>query len=103
MHHSWPDHVRVEDFGIRCYDLAYALMDGADAILIDAVPRGQSPGTIYLIEPDLENIGAVAPDGHGMSTAGVLQMVQSLGGKTGRIFLVGCEPPSSSARKARWA
>ena len=43
---AWPDHVHVKDFGIRGFDLCYALMDDYDAfILIDAVPRGGEPGT----------------------------------------------------------
>jgi hydrogenase maturation protease len=92
MRHPFPGNVRVEDFGIRSYDLAYALMDGTDAVLIDAVPRGQAPGTVYLIEPDLANLGAATPDGHSMNPVSVLQMVQSLGGHTGKLFLVGCEP-----------
>ena len=45
---------RVVDFGIRGLDLVYALMDGFDlAILVDAVPRGGAPGTLYTIEPEL--------------------------------------------------
>src|SRR2546428_8240900 len=48
-----PEGVRVVDFGIRGLDLTYALLDGCDvAVLIDAVPRGQPPGTLYVIEPD---------------------------------------------------
>ena len=47
---SWPDGVKIVDFGIRAYDLAYAIMDGYDAtILIDAAPRGEKPGTVYLL------------------------------------------------------
>lgn len=43
----WPDGVRVVDFGIRGLDLTYALLDGADAVvLIDAVRRGGPPGTV---------------------------------------------------------
>jgi hydrogenase maturation protease len=88
-----PEGVRVDDFGIRSFDLAYALMDGCDAILIDAVPRGGPPGTLYLIEPDLAGLGgADVPDGHSMNPVHVLQMVRSLGGRTGRLYLVGCEP-----------
>jgi len=93
MRHPWPNGVTVEDFGIRSLDLAYALMDGCDAILIDAVPRGEPPGTLYLIEPDLTNLnGTDVPDGHNMNPVHVLAMVKSLGGKTGRLYLVGCEP-----------
>ncbi|HEX4139570.1 MAG TPA: hydrogenase maturation protease [Candidatus Methylacidiphilales bacterium] len=91
-HMHWPAHVRVEDFGIRSYDLAYALMEADAAILIDAVPRGQPPGTIYLIEPDLEHLGEATPDAHTMNPVAVLQLVRSLGGTPGRVFLVGCEP-----------
>ena len=89
----WPRHVRIEDFGIRSYDLAYAIMDGVDTVIIDAVSRGQPPGTLYLIEPDLSHIeGNAAPDGHTMTPIAVLQLVKSLDGRTGRLFLVGCEP-----------
>jgi len=97
MQRPLPEGVKVEDYGIRSYDLAYALMDGCDAILIDAVPRGEPPGTLYWIEPDLAHLdGGEIPDGHSMNPVRVLQMVRSLapadGSGTGRIYLVGCEP-----------
>ena len=51
-----PQHVHVVDFGIRGLDLVYALLDSYDAvILIDATPRGGAPGTLYTIEPDLDD------------------------------------------------
>ncbi len=50
-----PDGVRVTDFGIRGFDLAFALLDEPEAtILIDAMPRGEAPGTVYVLEPDLD-------------------------------------------------
>ena len=53
----WPACVRVEDFGIRGFDLTFALMDGYDVvILVDATPRGGLPGTLYTIEPDLSEL-----------------------------------------------
>ncbi len=90
-----PAGVRVDDFGIRSYDLAYALMEGDDAILIDVVSRGEAPGTLYLLELDLENLGAVSqapPDAHSLTPVSVLEMVKSMGGTTGRLYLLGCEP-----------
>ena len=37
----WPPNVRVVDFGIRGFDLAYALMENCDvAILVDTTPQG---------------------------------------------------------------
>src|SRR3954462_334859 len=50
-----PEGIRVVDFGIRGLDLAYALLDGYEAtILVDALPRGGPPGTLYVLEPELE-------------------------------------------------
>jgi len=91
-HLNWPRHVRVEDFGIRGYDLAYALMDSAAAVLIDAVPRGYPPGSVYLIEPRLDNLGDGVLDAHTMNPVAVLQLVRTFGGTTGPVYLVGCEP-----------
>lgn len=93
-----PAGVRAIDFGIRGYDLAYALLDGADVtILVDACPRGDKPGTLYVIEPDLAGIDSAesesAPvDAHGMHPVNVLRLAKSMGGALKRILLVGCEP-----------
>ena len=61
-----PEGVDVVDFGIRGYDLAYAIMDGyAATILVDTTARGNAPGTFYLLEPDTEQLAeltAEAPD-----------------------------------------
>jgi hydrogenase maturation protease len=90
-----PEGVSVVDFGIRSYDLAYALMEDWELIiLVDALPRGGEPGTLYTLEPDLPP-GGEAPaslDAHTMNPVAVLQMVNALGGKVGRLLVVGCEP-----------
>jgi hydrogenase maturation protease len=50
-----PDWAHVVDYGIRGMHLAYDLANGYNsAILVDATARGGDPGTLYLIEPDLE-------------------------------------------------
>jgi hydrogenase maturation protease len=91
-----PQGVRVIDFGIRGYDLAYALLDGYETtILVDACPRGEPAGTLYVIEPDLENLGGPeegAVEAHSMNPLNVLRLAQSMGGPLKRILLVGCEP-----------
>jgi hydrogenase maturation protease len=96
MNEPWPPEVRVTDFGIRSYDLVYALMDGYDVtILVDAVARQQPPGTVYLIEPDLsqpDHLDETMADAHSMSPVKVLQMLQTFGNSPGRFYLVGCEP-----------
>jgi hydrogenase maturation protease len=94
----WPAEIRVVDFGIRGLDLAYALLDGYDTvILVDAVQRGGAPGTVYLIEPEPNETGEDAPgqplvEPHSMHPAKVLRMVRALGGQCPRLRLVACEP-----------
>jgi hydrogenase maturation protease len=93
-----PDEVRVVDYGIRGFDLAYALMDGYDVtILVDATVRGGAPGTLYTIEPDLGELDyadeeQMMVETHAMNPMKVLAMVKSMGGEFKRILLVGCEP-----------
>jgi hydrogenase maturation protease len=91
-----PEGVRVVDFGIRGFDLAYALMDGSETtIFVDATARGGAPGTIYVVEPDLEELNepaAAMVEAHGMNPMNVLRLVGSMGGTLGRVLLVGCEP-----------
>jgi hydrogenase maturation protease len=91
-----PDGVKVVDFGIRGYDLAFAIMDGYDAtILIDAAPRGEKPGTVYLLELDpnkIDNREDELPNAHNLTPVRVLQLLRSFGGKVKNLYLVGCEP-----------
>lgn len=117
---SLPPEVRVTDFGIRSYDLACALVDNYYAvILVDAVSRGQAPGTLFLIEPRLGEAGTsgadVLQDGldpkepeiwdaaenvptgslidaHSMNPMHVLQMAAAMNGRPEWLYLVGCEP-----------
>ena len=92
----WPEEVRVVDFGIRGFDLAYALLDGYDAaILVDALPRGEAPGTLYVIEPDLTELNgsdAVQIETHSMDPVKVLRLAHAMGNLPDQILVVGCEP-----------
>jgi hydrogenase maturation protease len=89
---EWPEGVRAVDFGIRGFDLAFALLDGVDlTIFVDATPRGGTPGTLYLIEPDTGNVTADV-DAHSMNPLAVLQLVKTMGGEFRRLLVVGCEP-----------
>ena len=57
--------------------------------------RGNAPGTIYLIEPDLKKLDELpdeAVNAHSMNPVRVLQLVRSLGGMPGWLRVVGCEP-----------
>lgn len=97
----YPEGVQVMDFGIRGMELAYTLLDDYDVlVLVDAVPRGSPPGTLYLIEPDLVSTGPqqgveagrVAVDAHSMDPVKVLAFARTLGARPIRTLLVGCEP-----------
>jgi len=89
----WPDSVRVEDFGIRGIDLTYALTDGYDvAILIDAIDRGGEPGTLYLIEPTLDDAAPGTLDAHSLDPLRVLLQARAWGAQLANIYLVGCQP-----------
>lgn len=91
-----PEAVHVVDFGIRGFDLAYALQDGYETtILVDAYPHGQKPGTVSVVEPDLADLDRSTGDfvqPHAMNPMNVLRIAQAMNGATRRILLVGCEP-----------
>jgi len=95
---SFPSGVRVADFGIRGFDLAYALMEGYETtILVDAYPGEGAPGTLFVVELDLQQsdsagvqAGAIEP--HGMNPLEVLRMATNMGGQLKRVLLVGCVP-----------
>lgn len=96
-----PDGVDLVDSGIRGMDLAYRLLEGyAAAVLVDAVPRGGPPGTLYLIDaghdPDPGGPGGAAPEAHGMDPVKVLALARVLAdgdaGRVPRVLVLGCEP-----------
>jgi hydrogenase maturation protease len=88
-----PPGVSVKDFGIRGFDLAYALMDQYDlTFLVDACAHGFMPGTVFLLEPDPIDDAPPTFEPHGMNPMNVLRMVRSLGGTPGPVLIVGCEP-----------
>jgi hydrogenase maturation protease len=93
-----PESVRVADFGIRGFDLAYALQDGYETtILVDACPHGEAPGTLYVIEPDPETCDdqdAPHPviEAHAMNPVTVLRMARAMNIEVKSVLLIGCEP-----------
>ena len=111
-----PGWVRVADYGISGMHLAYDLADGYEtAILIDATPRGDEPGTVTVLAPappprpmlevaaeHRRDLAAAADplvasrlfDSHGMQPDVILGVLDMLGGGPSRILVVGCEPAS---------
>jgi hydrogenase maturation protease len=100
-----PPGVEVADVGIRGMHLAYRLLDGYRAlVLVDTVRRGDPPGTLSLLEHDLDSAPAepdvAAFDAHGMDPGALLDMLDGLARgigvqrPVGRVLVVGCEPGS---------
>ncbi len=95
---TFPPGVRVADFGIRGFDLAYALMEGYETtILVDACPAEGQPGTVFVLEPDPNDLnspeasqGLIEP--HALNPVNVLRMATSMGGELKRVLVVGCVP-----------
>jgi hydrogenase maturation protease len=88
-----PEGVRVVDFGVRGFDLTYAILDGYEAvILVDATHRSGPPGTLYVVEPDPDVPSEALLDTHGMTPERVLHLVRAMGGEPPLLRLVGCEP-----------
>jgi len=87
-----PAGVRVVDFGIRGIDLVHALQDDPDAaIIVDALPGDQAPGTLSVVEPEFEDAD-LALDPHSLDPLSVLIGARRLGARPGRTLIVGCEP-----------
>lgn len=101
---SWPEGVCVRDFGIRGFDVAYALNEPWEtAILVDALSRGGEPGTVFVLEPNLDSaqppsaVMDIVPvtaqvDPHGMDPVQAIRLAKSLGSLPARLLVVGCEP-----------
>jgi hydrogenase maturation protease len=91
------DDVAVADFGIRSVHLAYELADEkyAAAILVDAAPRGDVPGTLYVIDPDIEAAAVPdeAADAHTLTPGSVLAWLKRIGSAC-PVRIVACEPES---------
>ncbi|GAC1594775.1 MAG: hydrogenase maturation protease [Acidimicrobiales bacterium] len=97
-----PTGVRALDIGIRGLHLAYELLNGYDLlVLLDAVPLGEPPGTLAVIEPEPPSSSALRSgeaaftlDAHSMSPLVVLDLLETLGGSVPHVRVVGCQPKS---------
>jgi hydrogenase maturation protease len=95
---TWPPNIEVLDAGIAGLHLAYRLLDGYDLVIaVDAVMRGEAPGTLYVLEPPTDDSLARA-DAHSVDLRAVLATARAMGGQPPRVLVVGCEPLDLQAR-----
>jgi hydrogenase maturation protease len=94
LHRPETPGVKVADFGIRGVHLAYELLYGYEVlVLVDTVAGDDPAGTLSLIDVPAngDGAGAEAMDAHRMDPAAVLAMMRDLGGRVGRVMVVGCQ------------
>jgi len=87
-----PEGAEVIETGTGGIALLQELMVGCSGlIVIDAVERGAVPGTLFYIEPEIEEAGHV-PDVHLANPARVLSMAKTMGLLPARVVIIGCQP-----------
>jgi hydrogenase maturation protease len=87
-----PKGAEVVETGIGGIALLQELLAGCDGLLlIDAVDRGERPGTLFLIEPEVLD-GEHVADVHLANPERVLTMAKAMGGLPERVLIVGCQP-----------
>jgi len=88
-----PPGIAVVETGIGGVALLQELLSGYDGlILIDAVDRGAAPGTIFVLEPEVEQEPEHVPDIHLVNPQRVLAMAKGMGVLPERVVIVGCQP-----------
>ena len=93
-----PSGVTVMDFGAGGLDLAYEIMRGYHAlVLVDVSRQGGEPGMLYVMEPDPDEFAGAIEDGdtinpHSMDPKTVLRFVTAVGGFSGKVVVIACEP-----------
>jgi len=87
-----PEGSEVVETGIGGIALLQELLAGCDGlVLIDAVDRGERPGTVFLIEPEVRD-GEHVADVHLANPERVLTMAKAMGALPERVLIVGCQP-----------
>lgn len=95
-----PDGVDLIETGIGGMSVVHRLMDGYDAVIVvDAVDRGEAPGTIWVMEPDVPAPDSLDRDEwrtlfqnlHLAEPYRILLMAKSLGALPPVVRLVGCQ------------
>ena len=90
------DSVTFWESGIAGIGLVQELMDRFDALVVlDAMDRGDVPGELFVVEPDLEALRGEARgapvDLHEAKPDGVLRMAAALGVLPERVWIVGAQ------------
>jgi hydrogenase maturation protease len=93
-----PSHIHTLDVGIAGMHFVLQLMEGFEAVIVvDAVTRGQPPGTLSVFRPSAADRPLDSEewiDPHAAEPAQALELARALGLLPERVTVVGCEPGS---------
>jgi hydrogenase maturation protease len=96
-----PPGVDVVETGIGGIALLQELLAGCDGlVLVDAVDLGAAPGTVFVLEPEVEEAEHV-PDVHLANPQRVLAMAKSMDALPRRVVVVGCQPARTDELEQR--
>jgi hydrogenase maturation protease len=95
-----PPGAELIETGIGGLGIVQQLMDGYDGLLVvDALDRGAAPGTLFVLEPDVEDPAGIPFDAwqdrfsnlHLTEPSRVFLLARALGVLPARVLLVGCQ------------
>jgi hydrogenase maturation protease len=95
---SYPPEVNIIDFGIRGFDLSFALLRNYDfVILLDALAHSGPCGTLRVLDISASLANSTlpksnTPEPHGMIPTRALELARNLGARFGQVLLIGCRP-----------
>ncbi|MDQ5850761.1 MAG: hydrogenase maturation protease [Chloroflexota bacterium] len=93
--------VKIIEVGIGGIHLVQELMDGYDVlVVVDAMERGSPPGTIHVLEAEVDDLGTWTEDERGDFLADMhyttpskaMILAKALGVLPPSVFIVGCQP-----------
>lgn len=93
--------VKIIEVGIGGIHLVQELMDGYDVlVIVDAMERGSPPGTVHVLQAEVEDLATWADDERGDFLADMhyatpskaMILAKALGVLPPSVFIVGCQP-----------
>jgi hydrogenase maturation protease len=93
-----PPSVETMEVGTGGVHFVLRLLEGFEAVIVvDAVSRGQPPGTLYVFTPSAADLGVHSReriDPHFAEPARAMQLARALGFLPDKVTVLGCEPES---------
>lgn len=91
-----PAGAELLEVGIGGMELVFGLMNGCGRlVIVDAVRRGNPPGTIYVFQPSEADLAAGSEQGidpHLTEPTRAMKVAKQLGFLPDEVTIVGCEP-----------